>query len=66
MYNIILYLVRIFSARAFAVFHHINAFEEDGQVVVDVCAADGTLYKSLFLKALEEGNANIPLSEPIR
>ncbi|XP_076036875.1 beta,beta-carotene 15,15'-dioxygenase-like isoform X2 [Oratosquilla oratoria] len=42
-----------FVANAFFTFHHINAYEEDGHLVVDVCAMeDGQAVKQLFLEEL--------------
>lgn len=29
-----------YRAKAFATFHHINAFEEDGFLMVDLCCSD--------------------------
>eukprot|EP00095_Tigriopus_kingsejongensis_P002424 maker-scaffold386_size188734-snap-gene-0.22 protein:Tk02424 transcript:maker-scaffold386_size188734-snap-gene-0.22-mRNA-1 annotation:"-carotene -monooxygenase-like" len=55
-----------YDSRPFACFHHINAYEEDNQVVVDICVADGTMYKTLYIDALRDGTANVPVSEPIR
>ena len=38
------------------VFHHVNAFEEDGQLVVDVSAyPDASIVYALYLKSLREG-----------
>lgn len=34
----------VYEGRAIAVFHHINAYEEDGHVVVDVCASEASLH----------------------
>ncbi len=46
-------LVRSHSAEAFFSFHHINAFEEGGDIVVDISAfPDDQLVQQLYLKRL--------------
>ena len=45
----------------FFVFHHINAFEQGGKVVLDVCAhKDSGVIDALFLKRLRKGTKAIP------
>ena len=56
----------VYEARAFAVFHHINAYEEDGQIVMDLCENDGTVYKKLFIEALKNNRGELPPSKPYR
>lgn len=39
----------------FFVFHHINAYEEDNHIIMDLCSYDnGEVVNSLYVKALEE------------
>lgn len=41
------------------VYHHVNAFEEDGHVIVDVIAYDdNSLYDMLYLDKLKEQPAS--------
>ncbi|XP_054716460.1 carotenoid-cleaving dioxygenase, mitochondrial-like [Uloborus diversus] len=45
----------VYITSAFFVFHHINAYEEGNQLVVDMCCyEDGLVVKSMYIKALEE------------
>ena len=55
-----------YEARAFAVFHFVNCYEEDGQVVADMCVSTGDLYKKLYLEALTKNEGDIPPSNAIR
>ncbi|XP_019391479.1 PREDICTED: beta,beta-carotene 15,15'-dioxygenase [Crocodylus porosus] len=42
-----------FYTDAMVLFHHVNAYEEDGQVIFDViCYADSSLYEMFYLKYL--------------
>lgn len=51
----------------FFVFHHINAFERGGRVVLDVCAhKDSGVVDALFLKRLRSGTSKIPRAVPRR
>ena len=38
----------VYEADPFFAFHHINAFEEDGQIVVDVVAYDDGKVRDMF------------------
>lgn len=43
----------------FSFFHSINAYEDNGNVVVDLCCyRDGNIIKSLYVQALNEHAAN--------
>ncbi|KAF8770470.1 Beta like protein [Argiope bruennichi] len=45
----------VYVSKAFFVFHHINAYEEDNHLVVDMCVYEqGQVVKTLYVKALEE------------
>ena len=45
----------------FFVFHHINAFERGGRIVLDVCAhPDSRIVEALYLNKLRAGGARIP------
>jgi beta,beta-carotene 9',10'-dioxygenase len=45
----------------FFVFHHINAFERGGRVVLDVCAhRDAGIIDALYLKRLRKGDRPVP------
>ncbi|CCH33254.1 carotenoid oxygenase family protein [Actinosynnema sp. NPDC047251] len=51
---------------AFFAFHHINAYDEDGRVVVDLCAyPDSSVVDALYLDRVR-GNADLPLAHPTR
>ncbi|XP_059084568.1 carotenoid isomerooxygenase-like [Tigriopus californicus] len=55
-----------YNGRAFACLHHINAYEEEDQLIVDMCVSEGTVYSRLYLEAIERDAANVPPSDPIR
>ncbi|GFY54121.1 beta,beta-carotene 9',10'-oxygenase [Trichonephila inaurata madagascariensis] len=49
----------VYISKPFFVFHHINMYEEDSHLKVDLCAYDdGEVVKSLYVKALEEMFSN--------
>jgi beta,beta-carotene 9',10'-dioxygenase len=51
-----------FQTDACFAFHHVNAYEEDGEVVVDLCAfADASVIEDLYLERLREGK---PVQSP--
>ncbi|KFM61269.1 Beta,beta-carotene 15,15'-monooxygenase, partial [Stegodyphus mimosarum] len=53
----------VYLSKGFFVFHHINAYEEDEHLVVDMCCYDeGEVINSLYVKALEElfSNPKLP------
>ncbi|NUT47053.1 MAG: carotenoid oxygenase family protein [Saccharothrix sp.] len=53
-------------ADAFFAFHHINAYDADGRVVVDICAyPDSTVVDALYLDRVR-GAAELPLAFPTR
>lgn len=56
----------MYKAPAFACYHHINAYEEEGHVVVDMCLADGNIYAGMYLDVMEKGKSTAPLSQPSR
>ncbi|KAJ8320150.1 hypothetical protein KUTeg_001737 [Tegillarca granosa] len=48
-----------YQSDGFFVFHHANAYEQDGQIVLDVCAyADGSVMKTLSLEKLRKDYAD--------
>lgn len=49
-------LVREARTDAFFAFHHVNAFEREGELILDICAyADPTIIDSLYLEPLRDG-----------
>ncbi|XP_033644026.1 beta,beta-carotene 9',10'-oxygenase-like [Asterias rubens] len=49
-------LLDIYTSDAFLSFHHINAYEEAGHLVIDMCVyEDGTIVSSINLKDLKKG-----------
>lgn len=55
-----------FTTDAFFAFHHINAFERDGEVVVDLCAyEDASVIDALYLDPLRAAE-RIPTARPLR
>jgi carotenoid cleavage dioxygenase-like enzyme len=49
------------------VFHHINAFEDGGELVLDLCAyEDAAVIDTLELAKLRDGSARIPHARPVR
>jgi beta,beta-carotene 9',10'-dioxygenase len=53
-------------ASALFAFHHLNAFERDGELVVDLCAYDDArIVDALYLDRLRAGG-EIPLARPTR
>ncbi|GHO46362.1 carotenoid oxygenase family protein [Ktedonospora formicarum] len=58
-------IVRIFSTDAFFCFHHINSFEQDGDIFVDLVAySDATIVKGLYLDQLRGISQEIPTQQP--
>ena len=55
-----------YMTRPLACFHHINAYEEDEHVIVDIVATDGMVYKKLMYDVLKDGTSNLPPAKPIR
>ncbi len=50
-----------YESEAFFAFHHVNAFEQGGEVVIDVCAYDDAeIVRALYLKRLREPNPRLP------
>jgi carotenoid cleavage dioxygenase-like enzyme len=53
--------VRTVTAPAFFAFHHVNAFESDGDLVVDLVGYDdASVIEAFYLHRLEEPDARIP------
>jgi beta,beta-carotene 9',10'-dioxygenase len=53
--------VRSATADPFFAFHHVNAYDEDGSVVVDLCAYDdASVIESFYLHRLSEPDVQIP------
>ncbi len=49
-------VVRTVETDSFFAFHHINAYEQDGKVIVDVCAhKDAGVIDALYLKKIRSG-----------
>lgn len=56
-------LVNTGHSEAFFAFHHINAFERDGEVIVDIAALpDASIIDSFYLHRLTAPQASIPVS----
>ncbi|QNO15431.1 carotenoid oxygenase family protein [Alkalicella caledoniensis] len=56
-----------FECEPFFGFHHINCFEIDGNVVVDIDAySDSTIVRSLYLEDLRQGDFLLPTPQIIR
>ena len=50
-------VVRTVETDAFFAFHHINAYERNGKVIIDVCAhRDAGVIDALYLKKIRSGN----------
>lgn len=48
----------------FFAFHHVNAFERDGLIIMDiVCYPDADIIPSFYLDRIFEGNRTLPLGE---
>lgn len=55
--------VAIRNAEPFFCFHHVNAFEREGEVLVDLLAyPDASIIDRLYLEVLRDPEANIPAS----
>jgi beta,beta-carotene 9',10'-dioxygenase len=55
------------EAPAAFVFHHINAFDDGGELVLDLCAyEDASVIDTLELQPLREGTARVPAARPRR
>lgn len=53
-----------YNSEAFFAFHHINAFEQDGDLIVDISAyPDAGIVNALYLDRLLAQNADIPSAE---
>src|SRR5689334_23749000 len=51
-------------AEPFFTFHHVNAFEDSGELVVDLVAyEDDAIVKALYLSELRSGESDIPMQE---
>ncbi|HKV02636.1 MAG TPA: carotenoid oxygenase family protein, partial [Ktedonobacteraceae bacterium] len=55
------------TSEAFFAFHHINAFERDEEVIIDIASTpDSSIIGSLYLKQLTEPQATIPPAAIVR
>lgn len=49
-----------YVADAFFTFHHINAYEQDGFVVMDICGSkDGSLVQTATIESMRSGQFNV-------
>lgn len=54
-------LVGRFESDAFFAFHHVNAFEKDGQIICDIVAyPDAGIIESYYLNRLKDQNLELP------
>ncbi|GCE30168.1 15,15' beta carotene dioxygenase [Dictyobacter alpinus] len=59
------HVVRTFQSEAFFCFHHINAFERDGDIFVDLAAhPDPTIVRGLYLDQLRGDLQNVEIPAP--
>jgi len=57
-------LVKKMTTEAFFAFHHVNAFEKDGSLFVDlVCYPDSGIIDSFYLERIQEGTQALPCGE---
>jgi len=57
-------LVGTYGSEAFFAFHHVNAFETTGELVVDIVAyPDASIIEALYLTKLKDGATTIPGSK---
>jgi beta,beta-carotene 9',10'-dioxygenase len=57
-------LVGRFDSEPFFAFHHVNAFERDGELVVDLAAyEDASILKAYYLDNLQSGQAELPFGK---
>jgi carotenoid cleavage dioxygenase-like enzyme len=50
-----------YEGEAFFAFHHVNAFERDGELVIDLCAYDDDeIVRALYLDRLREADPRLP------
>jgi beta,beta-carotene 9',10'-dioxygenase len=50
-----------YEGEAFFAFHHVNAFERDGELVIDLCAyEDAEIVRSLYLENLRRRSPTLP------
>lgn len=60
-------VVNTYHSEAFFAFHHINAFEQGNEVIVDIASMpDASIIDSLYLENILKPEATIPCSEFIR
>lgn len=57
-------IVSTHEAASFFAFHHVNAFERDGAIFLDVCAyRDAAIIEALYLDRLRAGTTPVPGTE---
>ncbi|MCT4594066.1 MAG: carotenoid oxygenase family protein [Anaeromicrobium sp.] len=57
-------LVGNFKTEPFFAFHHVNAFEEKGNIILDMISyEDPSIIKSMYLDKLRGGNFSIPIPQ---
>jgi carotenoid cleavage dioxygenase-like enzyme len=53
-----------YSTEAFFAFHHVNAFERDGELVIDLCAyEDAEIVGALYLDRVREPDPKVPVPQ---
>lgn len=57
-------LVGRYESEAFFAFHHINAFERDGELIVDLAAyPDASIIEAFYLKRLQDTTSRLPFGQ---
>jgi beta,beta-carotene 9',10'-dioxygenase len=55
------------TVKAFFAFHHVNAFERDGELVMDISAyADKSIIDRFYMDNLKAENVNVPVNSQLR
>lgn len=58
--------LKYYADKPFVSFHTINAFEENGHLVFDLCSGDEPYYELLHFSNLAETNSTIPVAKLMR